>query len=139
MIEATEDRTLVQMEQENGKFEVSTLYKAIRKIESTGMTSVGLSYCKLIRPEHHTPGQPDKLEGNVETEMEYVLTATARDNYMNKTIFSCKLKSKTFPTAALAVAQRFRFVSVGKNLKPTKPYIVTSRAVTLTPGRPKHV
>ena len=141
MADMAKDKTIIEMETENGKFEVTTLYKAVRKIESTGVTSVGLSYCKLTGSETRAPGQPDKLDVEEVTPMDYVLSTmgSARDNFMNKAVFSCKLKRASFPTSALSVAQRFRWVSVGKNMKPTKPYVVTSAAITLTPGRPKRV
>lgn len=129
------------MEKDSGKFDVCTLYKAIRQIESTGVTNIGMSYVNLERPAQRQPGDRDHFEVKITSEMDYVLTqpSTTRESLMSKTVFSVGLTRATFPTAALTVAQRFRYVSIGRNLKPVKPYIVTRRAIALQAKKPKLV
>ncbi len=69
-------------------------------------------------------------------EMDFVLSNVERDAWTNKTIFGSKLTRTRLPSPALSVAQRFRFETVGKNLKAVKPYVATTRQVALKANKP---
>ena len=78
------------------------------------------------------------------TPMDFVLAnedsqPVHRESYNQRTTFGAKLKRSSFPTECLALAQRFRWVEVGKCLKPTKQYVVTSKRIDLKKGKPKLV
>ena len=140
ILQTTKDKTVIELEDQQGKFQVLTLYKAIRQLEASGNTNIGVSYCQVARPDDRKPGQPDALNVKMTSNMDYVTNAkSSREQYTSKTIFGARLKRDTFPTAALVVAQRFRFASVGRNLKPVKPYIATVQAISLAAGKPKRV
>ena len=137
---ATKDKTIIQLEKQGETNETNTLYRIVRGLEATGITSVGISYATMKRPEKRQAGEPDHLEVNVTQPHDFVLTvASTRESVTNKTIFGMNLKRDTFPTAALNLAQRFRWAPVGKNLKPTKQYVVTSKTIELKAGKPKQV
>ena len=58
---ATEDKTVIQLETENSKFEVNTLYKIIRGLEAKGFTQLSMSWVNLERPSRQ-PGEPDRIQ-----------------------------------------------------------------------------
>ena len=76
---------------------------------------------------------------NTTSDMDFKLNRSENRDYNSKTIFAHKLQRTTFPTKALTVSQRFRFIPIGKNLKPTKPYVIATRKIDLKAGKPKLV
>lgn len=138
---SAKDKTVIQLEGQNNT-ETTTLYRIIRKIESDGNTDIGISYAKISRPEDRQTGEPDKLNVEITMPYDFVLSAepgSTRDSHTNKTIFGTALNRNTFPTKGLMLVQRFRWVQVGKNLKPTKQYVVTRVRIPLTAGKPKQM
>lgn len=135
-----EDKTIVEEETTANRFEVKTLYRMIRGIESRGFSDISMSFATLKRPETRRPGEPDAITVEVTAPHDFVLQAQQeRDAYTAKTIFGAKLTRHTFPSARLVLAQRFRWVEMGKCLKPTKQYVVTSKRIDLAKGKPKMV
>jgi hypothetical protein len=61
----------------------------------------------------------------------------ARTAETNKTIFGNGLNLTTFPAVGAIVCHRLRWEAVGKNLKPTKPYVVAKHVINLVANRPK--
>jgi hypothetical protein len=49
---------------------------------------------------------------------------------------ACKADRTMLSTGALSIVFRFRFVVVGKNLKPVKPYVITNKRLELKKGSP---
>jgi hypothetical protein len=52
----------VEFEQADGKFEVTTLYKMLRKLESEGNPKITLSYTEIKRPAERKPGTQQVFE-----------------------------------------------------------------------------
>jgi len=65
------DKTLIQLERDDGTVETSTLYSAVRKLESKGNPVVGISWAKVGRPVTLGPGQKDELQVTHTKEYEY--------------------------------------------------------------------
>lgn len=134
-----EDKTIVQLELGSGKFEVKTLYRLVRGIEARGFADLVMSWATLKRPAARAPGQPDTIEVTMTSAQDFVLTGEGNREHSSKTVFGAKLTRSTFPTAALVLAQRFRWVETGKCLKPSKQYVTAAKRITLKPSRPKLV
>jgi hypothetical protein len=79
------------------------------------------------------PGEKDTIDVTTIKDMDYVIKSEHEVNSLSiKTAWGFKLKRNTYPTSLLQVAFRFRWVAVGKCLKPTKPYIVTTKRFFVT-------
>ena len=132
------DKTIVQFEPESGAVETMTLYALIRKLEALGKTNIGMSHHKLERPAARAPGERDKLEVICSSAHQFQVKKNDREAQTHKTIFAVHLKrAKLMESPIIIGVPRLRFESVGKNLKPTKPHIVTKAAITLVKGKPK--
>lgn len=136
-----EDKTLVEYEAEGGKVKVLTLYKLVRHLESMGETEINISWLKWNRPDARNNGQRDNIETSPTKGMVWLpgKAIDAREKYTIKTVFSFALKNGCIDSQHLAIAHRFRWEPVGKNLKPLKPYIVTAHSITLAKNKPKQV
>ena len=133
------DRVLIEVE-DSSAFQVSQLYSFIRKLEARGQSSSpSVSFAKL---EHKTNAAGrDSLEITPTACHQFVLKSENREKWTAKTIFGARPSSGLlFDPEGLSQRKhltqcfRFRYESIGGNLKPVKPYVVTCRAVSLGGG-----
>ena len=114
-----------------------TLYKTIRSLEGSGANNVKLSHYTCTRPETRAPGQRDTFELVEKGKFEFQLKSTEeRGAHTNKTIFAHGFHCDRFTNAQISVVMRFRYESVGQNLKPTKPYVITISQIKLEKDKP---
>ena len=132
------DKTIIQFESAESAIKTETLYKTVRNLEGTGVANIKLSHFNAKRPESRPPGQRDTLEitPKGETKYEFQIKQEERGAHTNKTIWGFNLQPSRFASGALRLVMRFRFEPVGANLKPTKPYVITTRAITLKKDKP---
>ena len=58
---------------------------------------------------------------------------------LNASPMAFEAKRTALPSGGLCTSFRFRFVPVGKNLKPVKPFVVTTRRFELAKEKPELV
>ena len=120
----------------DGSIKTESLYKTVRALEGQGISAVKISHFTCTRPAVRTPGQRDHFnlspKGNYEYQMKH---GEDRDNHTNKTIFAHGFQADRFGTL-VGLATRFRFEAVGQNLKPTKPYVITTKKIELLKDKP---
>ena len=121
------------MESDSGNVDTSTFYALVRKLESTGVTEVKLTYHELKRKSVRAPGERDSIDITCTKEHDFVVKKLAGDRTAesHKTAFALGLKKDTFPSVGCISAPRLRWEKVGKNLKPTKPHILTKTNIHL--------
>lgn len=96
-----------------------------------------VSHYTCVRPPTRAPGQRDCFELTAKGKYEFQLkTQEDRSSHTNKTIFGHAFDADKFSRASVSMVMRFRYESVGQNMKPTKPYVLTNRQIRLDKDKP---
>jgi hypothetical protein len=152
------DKTLVQLDestvkQDSTSMEVMSFYKLLVTLERVKhVTEHKVSYCSVKHTAAGADSTQDGFTITVETAMKYKLQSigepksaakkkasepddAASKKSTCKNVFGWKPEA-VYDATAVAPMFRFRFERVGANLKVQKPYVVTTRAIMLTTGKP---
>jgi hypothetical protein len=125
------DKTLVQLEEEGTKVvKTMTFYEMLRAVEAGGNLVKQVTFASFSRPKGDAG--IDKVEVKAKPNHKFKIVADIKSKTLcGKNVG--RLFHKTIETGKgvkgyIAVAFRFRYEKVGKNLKVQKPYMVTKKA-----------
>jgi hypothetical protein len=149
------DRTLTMLEDDDKAADstVKPLYQVIRSIERTGIlaTKINISYMKPgIMRTIESDGKVERFSFEPKQAMMFkwdplIITSPAGTSeakkakkgghVTSKNVFALRTTHATLSSSALIKPVfKFRFDKIGGNLKPRKPYIITSASLVLSAG-----